>query len=175
MSESKKLPVETITTELLAALPEETRAAISSARTWLADACKGRRQIPEPMLVRLPIPEEGEAAELHAVVIIPGYAQRSRIQKLMLQAKPHETAALNLEALDAALMLTVTEAVYWVQGMPETTGPQRGRAVRDYLVDMREERGSLGAAFASFAGAALSVMSDSPEVRLGKLSASATG
>lgn len=149
-------------------LPPEVRAAYAAAEAWIAEKFKGRRIVPKPFVVRLPIPEEGEAAAFHGILVPPGGEARDRITRAMLAV---DAAAgmpqAQLDAVEQLTSLCVVECCVYAEGMPQAGSDPRTVA-RDYLKALRDEVGTLGEAMAKFGEAVLGMMKTA-EVSLGKL------
>jgi hypothetical protein len=164
-------------------LPPEVLAAYQAADAWLADRFAGRRLIPTPFIVSLPIPEEGEGAALYAVLVPPGGEGRKRIERLGLScASAREKGGEALaEALAKVNEAAILETCFWV-GIPAREGAEalaqeeegkgarsdpRVRA-RDFLRKLQDEPGSLASAFAEVADQVAKMLA-APGASLGKL------
>lgn len=154
-------------------LPEAVSRAYGDAQQWIAERFRGRRLLPEPTIVQLPIPEEGEEAVLHAILVPTGQTGRERLTKsaaALAQARDKSADAL-VAAMESVNNVAIVEMCFWVEGQPDTgEGPRTDSRVRarDFLKTLRDEPGSLGGAFEAISDAASKLLLQ-PEVRLGKL------
>ncbi len=151
------------------ALPGEVRAALVRAAEWIAERFAGRRIQPQPRVAALPTPELGEGEQLYAVLVAPGGAALQRIEAASVRVYK----AKDLDSAEALHSLALSECCLWVSGMPPAGKDSRAKA-RDYLLELREEAGSLGHAFTQVAQACLELC-QGPEVTLGKPATSRTG
>lgn len=146
-------------------VPASVKEAYAAAELWLAERCKGRRIQPKPVVVSLPIPEEGEEAQLYAVLVPPSGTSQERIAAAQLRvSKAPDTGA----ALQDVMGVVLAECCLWVEGMPASDKSDPRVVARNFLREMKEERGSLGSAFAAIATAGLEMLA-TPEPSLGKL------
>lgn len=166
-------------------LPAEVVAAYQDAEAWLQERFRGRRTVPKPQIVSVPIPEEGEEAALYAVVVQPSGDGRQRIERLGLSCAPARDKGG--EALQAALEkvndAALVECCFWA-GIPaqeerealvmaaEGKGAQADPRVRarDFLKGLKQEPGSLAGAFGQVADQVAKMLA-APEASLGKLTA----
>lgn len=151
--------------------PQDVQDALPAVEAILQERFAGRRHIPDPVIGRMPVPEEGEEAYLYFVIAPPGLPQRETMQRAALALdKARERGAEALQdALVKSQIAAIVECVYYVSGMPAVKEKQDPRIVaRDYLKDLRKEAGSLGDAFSVVSGAVLEMLQPQAAT-LGKL------
>lgn len=150
-------------------LPESVTAAYSRARAIAEERFRGRRIVPAPVVVSLPIPEEGESAALHAILVPCGGRARERIARALVAvpAARERGAAALIAAASEANDVALAEMLVWVEGMPEGE-KDPGLIARQYLKELQDEAGTLGGAYGAIADQAIGLL-DMPEVTRGKL------
>lgn len=151
-------------------LPEAVTSAYTRAHALAEERFRGRRIVPVPVVLALPIPEEGEGSALHAILLPCGGQARERIIRSLAgvaAAKDRGPAAL-MAAVSESNDVALAEMLVWVEGMPDPEGKAPSLVARRYLKELQEEAGTLGGALTAIADQALALL-DMPEVVRGKL------